>query len=465
MNIPRFLSISIFVSLALHLVGFFFVFMTKGLEPFLYGDAVGYVSLATNMAHGLGFLRESGSGLVLEVFRTPGLPLLLMPFVSSGTLLSLYLLLQTIVASLLLPYLTWWIGMRLFNARVALIASMLMAFEPMLIFFSWFVLTEIPFLICSLLGFATLIRALEFRINDRSFSTFAIAASFFSGFAVLIRPGNLPLFVFAGALLLFVNMRSVLRFKQLAIIACLFVLVLTPWFYRNYQVTGVFSLSGAGWRNVYTDYLPSIRQIKNGTDFSYERKKIRTQDAAKLGLTSEDLNNPKYAPLLREVSLKEIRENLSIVAKLETILLLNFFLNDGYYYQASRLGFMERLPKHISPTREFLDRGFSALPVIWDQLVGQRFVPLVGHVVTGVIFFFALLGTILSALFRRYYIGMLLALLIALSAVMTSVLGFGVEARLRISIMPLLFLLSAVGIEFCYSKIRYYYDRRFIKLR
>src|SRR4051812_15053358 len=96
-QIPKNLFIIVFVSLLLHLGGLTFVLVKSGTQTLIYGDAQGYVELAKNMKSGIGFSRLVGDQYEKEVFRTPGLPLLLYPFASSTTGIIIYLYLLTIL--------------------------------------------------------------------------------------------------------------------------------------------------------------------------------------------------------------------------------------------------------------------------------------------------------------------------------------------------------------------------------
>ncbi len=137
-SLPRALIWIILISLLLHVAGLLFVLVTRDSGKLVYGDAQGYVQLAQNLRQGFGFVTSSTDGtLTPQLVRTPGLPFLLVPFVAYSSGLIVYLILLTVLSGLLLPYFVWWIGRRLFNERVSLIAACITAFEPMLIFFSW----------------------------------------------------------------------------------------------------------------------------------------------------------------------------------------------------------------------------------------------------------------------------------------------------------------------------------------
>lgn len=442
--LPKALIFIIGISFLLHIVGLSYVVLKKGEGVLVYGDALGYLSLAEHLRGGLGFVSETPEGLVPQVVRTPGFPLLLTPFVAYESGLIVYLALLTSLAALLLPYFTWWIGQRLFNERTGLVAAGIVAFEPMLTFFSWFPLTEIPFLILFLSSIAVLLKSLE----RKSFLLFAICSGVLVGYSILIRPSTLLFFVGVYVVLLFANVRDRRKLLTFVCVGVACAVTLAPWYYRTHTITGVWALSSAGWANVYGDYLPSIRALNNNTTWNLERKNIQDNGYKELGLaTPQDIYNPSYGQIVRDAALSEIRANIPTVLKLESALLFSFFTNDGWYYSASKVGLIPRLPVHISPTGLFLEKGFGALPQIWGQLAGQFFVPVVGRLVALLLVFLGILGVFRGVYDSRFRVALLCALFVALAAIASTALGFGVEARLRISVMPVLFLLAALGAD------------------
>jgi 4-amino-4-deoxy-L-arabinose transferase-like glycosyltransferase len=451
-HLPKTLVWIILLSLLLHVAGLAFVIATRGPNVLVYGDAHGYILLAEHLREGLGFVSELPQGFVSETFRTPGLPLLLYFFISSSSGLLIYLSILTSTASLLLPFLTWWIGLRLFNQRTALIAAGIMAFEPMLIFFSWFPLTEIPFLLFLLASIAAFLKSFE----EKNSLLWTIFAGALAGYSILIRPSSFLFFVGTYVVLVIVKLKNKRMLLKLASFGLACAIVIFPWSYHVHKITGSWAVSGTGWSNVYADYLSSIRSLKNGTTLAYERNLIYSTGAQTLGLGApEELFNPANSRIVRNAALSELWSDRRFVAKLEPILLFTFFTNDGWYYSASTVGLITRLPAHISPTGLFLNTGFSAFSRIWQQLAGQFFVPVIGRIVELSFFLLALIGTWRGIRDPRFRVALLLSLFISLAALGSTALGFGVEARLRISVMPLIFLLAALGADqllFLWSK-------------
>lgn len=438
--IPKGLAVILGASFLLHVGVLVFAVSVNGVQGLIFADAQGYIDVARNIALGEGFVRTTPQGPVPELFRSVGFPLLLAPFALTSGGMFLYLALTSLAGAVLVPALLYYIGKELFRRRVGLIAAALVAFEPLLIAFSVLPFTEIPFIIFFLAGIASLLRA--HRGAPLLWGSFA---GVLVGYAVLIRPGMFGIVLVAGLCLLLASFLRRRGRKTVAAVALGFVLVLLPWSMRMFEATGTFTLSGLGWRNVFTDYVSSVRSVAYGTNPAYERNYMKTVRAGELGLTREDLNNPAYAPLLRDAALAELSQHIPTILVLEPFLLLSFFTNDGYYYTYSKLGFIRRLPSHISPTGVLLEEGVRGVPKIFAQLENQYFIPIVGRV-------FTVLTLLLScvALFAKHVRRdtiLLLWLVVMLTAFSATLLGLGVEARLRLSIAPLFFLLVAVGHE------------------
>ncbi len=250
--------------------------------------------------------------------------------------------------------------------------------------------------------------------------------------------------------------RSDRRYKHVFVMLLCAAAVLSPWYIRNHQVAGVYALSGAGWRNVYTDYLSSLRSLQNGTPYHEEKNKLKEEALPRFGITREEVDNPKNGAIFRKASLEEMWQNKSAVVRLETALLASFFLNDGYYYEFRMLGFVQDSDgPHISPTYTLLSEGLRGLPKIFDELARQKFIPLLGRAFTGVVLLTALVGFFLSRSSMRYAY----ALAIVLSALAATAIGLGLDARMRFPMEPLLFLFSAVALVRMYDHVKMRYAR------
>ena len=417
----------------------FHVLAIGGNKPFVYGDAVSYIELAHHIQIGEGFASSRATGVLQdEVFRTPGLPLLLAPFSANETSLTWYFVLLALVSGILLPYFIFGVASYFVSPVTGLVAATLVAFEPHLVFFSMLPQTETPFMLFS---YGALLATLyAHRENKLLFSVFG---GILFGYSVLIRPGFLPTFVVALTLTIGYFAWQKLSLKHLGALLIGLLALLSPWYIRTHAITGVYSLSGAGWRNVYTDYLASVRAIEHHTDFSSEKRNLKDQ-SEEAGVPTQQIDNPAYGKKLRDYSLKELWLHKTTVLKLEPVLIFSYFTQDGYYYQFERFLLIppDDGSPHISPTFLLLHKGFAAVPDVLHELSRQLFIPIVGRIFTIGMFLLSLCGFFLT----KHKFRFVFLVVIALSALTSTVIGLGVEARLRLPVEPILYIFAAVSL-------------------
>ncbi len=448
----RVLFFIIVFAVVLRVCGFYLGYHFVGESGFLRGDPIGYVNLATSLGSGHGFAAFDGQTYIPQLFRTAGFPLLLAPFTLLPSGLLLYSVIMAILAGILLPLLVYAVGKRVTSERAALIAAFLIAFEPHSVMYSFLWLTEIP---CMLFGLGGLLAAMV--AYERSSYLYSALAGALLGYAAFIRPGYMMIFV-AGALGTgaYLALKRDRGWRQMLVACALIFITLSPAYLRMHALTGTYALSGGGWRNVYTDYLASLRSIKNGTPFSDEKNKLKDDAQKVLGINRADVNNPANAGILRNYSLAEAWANRPSVVKLETALLISFFIQDGYYYEFRNIGYLhEEIQPHISPTREVLLHGFGAIPTLWQELWRQRFIPVFGRTFTLLILFSAIAGFFIVKSPMRY----LFAGVILTAAVFATVIGLGLDARMRVPVEPLFFIFASATFVWLWDLFKRRYAR------
>lgn len=452
MTSKRLLFYIIFVAIVLRLLSLLVVAQTGGPEErFLKsGDAPGYVQIAESLWRGDGFARYENGVLVPQTYRTIGFPLMLAPFVGTSLGLGIYLVLLGIISGILIPLITYELGRRIIPVSGALIAALLTAIEPHLVFYGVQPLTEVPFTILSLGGLLVALYAYE----RRSFP-YALCAGFLLGYATLVRPGFL--WVVSASLVgvlgyLWWHRNSFLKYAIL--IGVMLAATLSPWYARNYLLTGTAALSGAGWRNVYTDYVASVRSLENSTPFHVEKQKLFAEALPRFGIKRSDVANPAYAGVLRDAALQELWEKRAIVLRLEPVVLASFFVHDDYYFTFRRMGFIaDDGVAHESSAAALVSKGITgALPVILSELKKQWFIPIAGRLFT--------VGTLLAAGIGFFLIKnplkYLLGGIIFLTALVSTTVGLAVTVRFRVPVEPILFIFASV----CFLWIYYYFSTR-----
>lgn len=453
MKFSHALIIVICIAVGVRLLALSFALHSAGVEGFISGDAVVYVNLAQNMLDGNGFATSITGSIVPELFRTPGFPLLLSAFLLLGSNgLLLYSVLMCVVAGILLPILSFEIGKRFHNYHTGIIVATMLAIEPHAVFYSFLYQTEMLFVLCAFGGLLCALVAYE-RVSY----TYAAFSGALFGYSVLVRPGFFPvlalLSVACTAVFFLTKDR---RYRHMLVLTACTVFMLAPWYMRNHNVAGVYALSGAGWRNVYTDYVSSIRSIKNGTSYHEEKELLKVEALTRFGMQRDEVDNPANGKILRNAALSEMWQNKKNVMKLETALLASFFLNDGYYYEFRMLGFVRDTNEpHISPTYTLLSKGFAGIPDIFHELARQKFIPLIGRLFTGVTIFLAVVGFFVVRSRMRY----VYATATILSGLAATAIGLGLDARMRFPVEALIFMFAAAAGVWIYGRVQSRYAR------
>ncbi|GAA4423153.1 ArnT family glycosyltransferase [Bremerella cremea] len=206
-------------------------------EPnrFFFGDSLSYEVLARQIAHGDDFVYGDS-----YIARTPGYPLLLAPFYwFSDQPPTIALRLVGIFCGVAAIGLTAWLTRMLFGPLAGLIAAVLVCFYPGAIAMSVFVLSEAPFVPLMLLNLGWMVAALR---SDRPGSLLKLAALAGAAFglAILVRPSWMmfPFFAAPIGLLFYENRRQ--QLKCYVVAGLVAVVVMSPWWVRNYRVTGKF---------------------------------------------------------------------------------------------------------------------------------------------------------------------------------------------------------------------------------
>lgn len=210
---------------------------------FVFGDSRGYFDLANAIAHGQPYQLPTGE----QVFRTPGYPLLLSP------LLRLFQGPEAVWAariegclfgSLTVVAVAWWAG-QLFGPRAACIAGLITSAYPEAVAVSVPALSEASFCLLVAVNLATWTAVWkrwvvsDTRSVPHTFCIRALAAGLTAGAAALVRPTWMLFLPFALACgLVYPRRRKQLQLAAMTLAG--FIVMLLPWWIRNYRVTGHF---------------------------------------------------------------------------------------------------------------------------------------------------------------------------------------------------------------------------------
>ncbi|MGH7742248.1 MAG: ArnT family glycosyltransferase [Candidatus Eiseniibacteriota bacterium] len=208
-----------------------YVVVAAGVAAQPYSDALEYDQVAWNLARGAGFRLGEGLAAYPTAFVPPLLPWLVsLVYRVAGHQYFAALVLQC-VAGALVPLLAYSLGAAMFGGRVGWRAGVIAAVNPLLVFFSGYLLTETVFSVTLL---AALIASVEWVKTPRPGR--ATGAGLLWGVAALARPPALllPLVVAAwGWRPLGLALRAGDRRRQVALLLAGAALVIAPWTLRN----------------------------------------------------------------------------------------------------------------------------------------------------------------------------------------------------------------------------------------
>lgn len=236
----------------------------------------GYFAISQNILAGQGFSSDEHAPYTLNSFRPPLQPYFL---AASASVFGSYWapLALTILMGSLMPLIGMTIAAQWFTSRRLIIATgIVLALEPVSILFSILFYSETLFMLFFLPSFLYLLYYFKSkRLLHLLFSAFLL------GFAMMTRPTveYLPLLYMA---LIIWNSRHMISARVIGhacLYGAIFVLVISPWLYRNYREFGVVAITPQQGVNIYANLVPSVLSVANGTPFEQEYQKIVAEGA------------------------------------------------------------------------------------------------------------------------------------------------------------------------------------------
>ncbi len=244
------------------------------------GDADGYWRLAQTIVHGEEYSIYTPPRRVL---RMPGFPLVLAGAMSVAGedhfRVRLFLALTGVAAC----YLVYLLGKELTNETTGLIAAGLTAVSPVMAGFSVLFLSETVFAVTMLFSLWVLVKLENVKWGDHdrlqgclwsALAGVSLAAAFY------VRPGwllTLPIIV----VLMIWNAKGqrARALERAAILILGFTVMLAPWVYRNYQVTGHFVLTSL-WSgpSLYDGLNPQATGDSDMTFFDRDRVMLKMSE-------------------------------------------------------------------------------------------------------------------------------------------------------------------------------------------
>jgi len=207
-------------------------------EQFLFGDSDSYWRLGESLAESGRFERGDPPA---KIFRTPGYPMVLAALfrIAGPETTTLAARLWSAGFASLVVAGVFWLGERLFDRPVGIIAGLMVAFYPGLVAVAGLILSEGVF--CAIVPLQILCWQNAWHSEQRgSRMVWLIAAGWMGGLAALFRPSWLLFTPFAMAMGLLFSTERARQLRSAPLILAGLIIAMLPWWVRNYRAVGEF---------------------------------------------------------------------------------------------------------------------------------------------------------------------------------------------------------------------------------
>lgn len=426
-------------------------------------DARGqYLPLAKNIAQGNGFTVD---GVTPYAYKTPGYSVFLAFFYKFFGVFWPAIIIQTILSASL-AVLIFKIGENAgFDKKISRLAGMLTAVAPHLIYYGEVYVTEALFAFLLLLGILFFIKFLK-EPNLK----YSLLAGLFLGLDTLVKISTIYLLFVCLLAALFFILRSAAEIRKklvfyFLIFIFIFIAVITPLSIRNYRLFGTFNLNSQGAYLLYRYEGASIVYLRDKVSFGEAEEIAREELLSGTGLENipeHKLVDLKYAAVLKKKTFDLMKDNPWLVFKIELVNIFAFWTHSNYAYFLLYYKLISPpAPSLLAPTYTIASGNFGQL---WETMKPILFSPyyciaLISRIywVTIAALSFCSMGYAVfskSLVDHKKILISFLFLTVVYYGIILAPLGFGVEARLRYHVEPLMFLLASFSFTNIYPGIK-----------
>ncbi|MBI1960851.1 MAG: glycosyltransferase family 39 protein [Candidatus Liptonbacteria bacterium] len=285
--------------------------------------ADGYYTISQNLIQGRGFSGETEPPYTLNSFRPPLQPYFLASTYSVFGNYWLPILLLLVIGSCI-PLIAMRIAPFLVDSRaVAVGTGVILALEPVSILYSTLFYSETLFML-----FFSLFIYFAFAYVKEEVWYHGVFAAALLGLATLTKAVSMYLPLVLVPLFLLHFRKELTRKRVFAAFAfiAVFLLVLSPWLYRNYREFNSIGITSEEGVTLYTVIIPSILAVERGTSFQQEYA----------AWTANGVKGPNEATI--DLNARYIREAIPVILAHPVGLLLltantslAFFTHDGMF--------------------------------------------------------------------------------------------------------------------------------------
>lgn len=409
----------------------------------------GYHEIAESLLLGHGWSSQAAPPFLPEIARMPAYPLFIAGILYLTHSYWFVAILQIIIGSIL-PLLSYLIVIEITKRKkIALITGFIIAIEPIFMLMSFVLLTE------TLAAFFWLVSLLAFlRHINRGDDRYLAWSGIFLGLATLTRPTTLylPILLCGFMAWMYRTEHYKIVCKKVFLFAGVFVITLSPWIIRNAITLHSVSLTRQPGIQFYTTFLPSAIALENRIPFETARAdvllKYHIDQDNTSALTNADL---KY---LRSQSFGEAMRHKKGVILASLMSAATFLTQDGYINFLGKIGQNADIHFHGSSLVLLFTSPSELFNITGKLFAGPGILILLGR-----IFWIVALALSLFGLYRfqkngkhSRKIAVFLLLVSGYFVLTACLIGFGVSARYRMPIDPIIIGLALYGLSSGISK-------------
>jgi len=407
----------------------------------------GYFEYSRNIADGNGFTYKEGDVYLPTTLRPPLYPYFLATLISIYDSYPFVIFIQIIIGSLI-PVLAMLVARKyILRDSIVITIGFLLAIEPYSMLMSVIFYTETLFTFL----FLIFIIFLFSYIKKQSWRNLIIT-SVFLALAVLVKPTVQYLPILFPLLVMWQTKRYFSKeviLKSLVFVG-IFIILISPWLYRNYRVFGKIDMSAQQAFNLYVYFAPSVRAIEFKTGFAKELNAFTTERG--VDVNNITLANSSY--YTKEALTEIVRYPFSVI-KILCVSVITFFTHDG---MLTVFGYADIRPSVAitSPVwKILLDNPREFTLKLWE-ISRSPFIMIPIIRIIWILNLIAMLIGIFKLLkdkkFNVYYT--IILLFILYFAGTTTINGLGVNARFRLPILIGIFSFSVVGFLYIFEYLK-----------
>ncbi len=419
--------------------------------PTIKGDD-GYFEMSNDFLNGHGIAAELGGKFVPSPLRPPAYPVFM-----ASLLFLFHSYFVTILGQMLLgsfiPVLGLLIARELFSERfpqwqnIALWTGIFLALEPLGILLSDIFYTETFFTFFFL--FSVLYFFRYFKVQ--SYKNI-LMSSVLLAVATLAKPTVQYVPIFASLFILFHWRRNLSKkiCLQAAAFALLFLVILTPWLYRNYRQFGVVGMSAQVDYNLYVYLVPSVLAVEKGTDFQTELNGYVRNHESDPGMIT--LSNGAY---YKDQAVSVLKQHPEALIKLCLISLFTFFTHDGMLVVIQHAGYPINVGLLSKPALMMLIHSPGKFFIIIKNLVFSPYVLVGVFRLLWILAFLLGIVTLVDSIRNKWCSPQIVSavFLLAYFALTTMINGLGVNERFRVPVNAFIISFALCGFVLLKDKV------------